>query len=95
MAKIETVLLPYVGTVRLVIQSKRDIRSHEHYGSMDAESNEWFYWNHVWASEVALSEFLIQEFYPDALKHKKILELGCGTGADVFGQSADGHGFNM
>ncbi len=47
---------------------------------MDAESNEWFYWNHVWASEVALSEFLIQEFYPDALKHKKILELGCGTG---------------
>lgn len=80
MSKIEIVNLPQVGTVQLVIQSKRDIRLHEKYGGMDAEANEWFYWNRVWASEVALSEFLIQEFHQASLSDKTILELGCGTG---------------
>ncbi|MDA0739804.1 MAG: hypothetical protein O2999_13415 [Nitrospirae bacterium] len=80
MSKTEAVSLPHVGTIQLVIQSKRDIRAHEKAEDMDAESNEWFYWNRVWASEVALSEFLIQEFYPESLKGKTILELGCGTG---------------
>lgn len=80
MSKTEAVILPKVGTILLVIQSKRDIRAQEKPEAMDAESNEWFYWNRVWASEVALSEFLIQEFYPDLLKDKTILELGCGTG---------------
>jgi len=80
MPKIETVVLPHVGTIQLVIQSKRDIRSNEKSGGLDAESNEWFYWNRVWASEVALSEYLIQEFSSDSLQGKTILELGCGTG---------------
>jgi len=81
MAKAEVVTLPKVGMIQLVIQSKRDIRAYEKKGNaLDAESNEWFYWNRVWASEVALSEFLIREFYPDSLKGKTILELGCGTG---------------
>ena len=80
MSKIETVVLPHVGTIQLVIQSKRDIRSNEKSGGLDAESNEWFYWNRVWASEVALSEYLIQEFSSDSLQGKTILELGCGTG---------------
>lgn len=80
MSKTEAVSLPQVGPIQLVIQSKRDIRAHEKDGALDAESNEWFYWNRVWASEVALSEFLIQEFFPDSLQGKTILELGCGTG---------------
>ncbi len=80
MSKIETVALPHVGTIQLVIQSKRDIRAYEKSGDLDAESSEWFYWNRVWASEVALSEYLIQEFSSDSLQGKTILELGCGTG---------------
>ncbi len=80
MSKTKAVTFPRVGTIQLVMQSKRDIWAREHGGAMDAETNEWFYWNRVWASEVALSEFLIQEFYPDSLKGKKIVELGCGTG---------------
>jgi len=80
MSKIETVVLPQVGTIQLVIQSKRHIRSQEKFGGLDAESNEWFYWNRLWASEVALSEYLIQEFFSDTLHGKTILELGCGTG---------------
>lgn len=80
MSKTETVLLPHLGNIQLVIQSKRDIRAHEKNGEVDAESNEWFYWNRVWASEVALSEFLIQEFQQESLGDKTILELGCGTG---------------
>ncbi len=80
MSKTETVSLPNVGSIQLVIQSKRDIWAQEKAEAMDAESNEWFYWNKVWASEVALSEYLIQEFYPSSLRDKTILELGCGTG---------------
>ena len=80
MAKIATVEFPSLGSIQLVIQSKRDIREYEKETSVDAESNEWFYWNRIWASEVGLSEFLIREFSPDALKGKTILELGCGTG---------------
>jgi len=80
MSKIETVVFPHVGPIQLVIQSKRDIRSNEKSGGLDAESNEWFYWNRVWASEIALSEYLIQEFSSDSLQGKTILELGCGTG---------------
>ncbi len=80
MPKTETVVLPQVGPIQLVIQSKRDIRSYENSGALDAESNEWFYWNRVWASEVALSEYLIQAFSSETLHGKTILELGCGTG---------------
>jgi predicted nicotinamide N-methyase len=80
MPKIEAVLLPHLGSIQLVIQSKRDIRAHEKHGEGDPESNEWFYWNRVWASEVALSEYLIQEYHPASLIDKTVLELGCGTG---------------
>jgi len=80
MSKIETVVLSHVGSIQLVIQSKRDIGSYEKSVGLDAEANEWFYWNRVWASEVALSEFLIQEFFPNSLNDKTVLELGCGTG---------------
>lgn len=80
MSKVMTVEFPSFGNIQLVIQSKRDIRVYEKDGRIDAESNEWFYWNRVWASEVALAEFLIQKFYPSNLKGKTILELGCGTG---------------
>ncbi|MDT7041018.1 hypothetical protein [Candidatus Nitronereus thalassa] len=80
MPKIENVEFPSLGSIQLIIQSKREIREYEKMGSVDAESSEWFYWNRIWASEVGLSEFLIREFYPDSLKGKKILELGCGTG---------------
>lgn len=80
MSKTVPVVLPKVGTIELVIQSKRDIRSNQKHNEIDDESHEWFYWNRVWASEVALSEFLIQEFYLTTLRTKTILELGCGTG---------------
>jgi len=80
MSKIDVVSLPPLDPIRLVLQSKRDIRSHETYGGMNDESHEWFYWNRLWASEVALSEYVIQEFYPNHFAGKTILELGCGCG---------------
>jgi predicted nicotinamide N-methyase len=80
MSKVEIVEFPSLGNIQLVIQSKRDIRGYGKDKSLDAEGNEWFYWNRIWVSEIALSEILIQEFFPDSLKGKTILELGCGTG---------------
>ena len=80
MSKIEKIYFPHCGLIKLLIQSKRDIRLHEQYGDLDDESNEWFYWNRVWVSEVALSDYLIQEYSPNGLSNQTILELGCGTG---------------
>lgn len=80
MSRVKTVVLPKIGSVQLIIKTKREIRAHPAYAKMESDSNEWLYWNRVWHSEVALSEWLIQEFYPDKLMGKKILELGCGTG---------------
>ena len=80
MSKIEEVYFPRLGLIQLLIQSKQDIRLHAQYGDFDDELNEWFYWNRVWASEVALSEFIIQEYSPNGLFNQTILELGCGTG---------------
>ena len=80
MSRVNTVVLPQIGNIQLLIKSKREIRAHPAYAQMESESNEWWYWNRVWHSEVALSEWLIQEFYPTKLRGKTILELGCGTG---------------
>ena len=80
MSRIEEVYFPRLGLIQLLIQSKRDIRLHPQYGDFDDELNEWFYWNRVWASEVALSEFIIQEYSPNGLFNQTVLELGCGTG---------------
>ena len=80
MSKIEEVYFPNWGLIQLLIQSKRDIRSHRQYGDLNEESNEWFFWNGVWVSDVALSDFLIQEYSPNGLFNQTILELGCGTG---------------
>lgn len=80
MSRVQSVLFPQIGNVQLIIKTKREIRAHPAYAQMESESNEWLYWNRVWHSEVALSEWLIQEFYPDKLRGKTILELGCGTG---------------
>ena len=80
MSKIEKVYFQNWGWIQLLIQSKRYIRSHKQYGDLEVESNEWFYWNRVWASEVALSDFLIQEYSPNGLFNQTILEMGCGTG---------------
>jgi predicted nicotinamide N-methyase len=80
MSKIEEVYFPRLGLIQLLIQSKQDIRLHAQYGDLGDELNEWFYWNRVWASEVALSEFIIQEYSPSGLFNQSILELGCGTG---------------
>ena len=80
MSRVQSVMLPHIGNIQLLIKSKREIRAHPAYAQMESESNEWLYWNRVWHSEVALSEWLIQEFYPNKLRGKTILELGCGTG---------------
>ena len=46
----------------------------------DDESLGWGYWDRIWPSSVALSEYLIHQFLPSKLTGVKVLEIGCGTG---------------
>ena len=80
MASSKSVILPKIGSVELIIKTKREIRAHPAFSQLESESDEWWYWNRLWHSELALSEWLIHEFYPDKLLGKAVLELGCGTG---------------
>ena len=80
MSRLKTVSLPELDRMHLIIKTKQEIRAHPAYTQIDSESNECWYWNRVWCSEVALAEWLIHEFYPDKLLGKTVLELGCGTG---------------
>ncbi|MCZ6800588.1 MAG: methyltransferase domain-containing protein [Nitrospirae bacterium] len=80
MSKIQSIILPKLGTIQLVIKTKRESRAHSTGNHSNDESLEWFYWNKVWFSEVALAEWFIKNWHPDGLKGKHVLELGCGTG---------------
>ena len=80
MSKIQHITLTKLGTLQLVIKTKRESRAHSPVTEKDDESLEWFYWNKVWFSEVALAEWFITNWYPDGLTGKHVLELGCGTG---------------
>ncbi len=46
----------------------------------DDESLGWGYWDRIWPSSVAFSEYLIRQYFPNKLKGYKVLEIGCGTG---------------
>ena len=92
-------LFPGIGSIPIIIQTKRGIPKQPAMDQMESETNEWFYWNGVWLLEVALSEWLMREFYTEKLIGKTILELGCGTGlpgficAHLFRQTTDDSGF--
>ena len=80
MSKFQSITLPNLGPIQLVIKTKRECRAQSSESQKDDESLEWFYWNKVWFSEVALAEWCIKNWFPDGLKGKHVLELGCGTG---------------
>ena len=80
MSRIKTVTLPQLGAIPIVIKTKRDISDETPRDKRDDESLGWGYWDRLWPSEVALSEFLIQKFFPKKLKGQKVLEIGCGVG---------------
>jgi predicted nicotinamide N-methyase len=77
---VEVVTFPKIGEVSIVCQTKRDISIETPLDKRDDESLGWGYWDRIWPSEVALSEFLIHQFFPKKLTGAKVLEIGCGTG---------------
>ena len=80
MSRIKSVALPQLGDIPIVIKTKRDISNETPLDKRDDESLGWGYWDRIWPSEVALSEYLIHEFYPKKLEGQKVLEIGCGVG---------------
>lgn len=80
MSHVKVVTLPQIGDVPIVCKTKRDISVETPLDARDDESLGWGYWDRIWPSEVALSECLIQQFFPTKLTGIKVLEIGCGTG---------------
>ena len=80
MSRVQVVTLPQIGDISIVCKTKRDISVETPLDKRDDESLGWGYWDRIWPSEVALSEFLIDQFFPTKLKGARILEIGCGTG---------------
>ena len=80
MSHITVVTLPKVGNVSIVCKTKRDISIETPLDKRDDESLGWGYWDRVWPSSVALSAYLIHQFFPEKLAGTKVLEIGCGTG---------------
>ncbi len=74
------VTLPQIGDVSIVCKTKRDISGEIPLDKRDDESLGWGYWDRIWPSSVALSEHLIQQYFPSALTGLRVLEIGCGTG---------------
>jgi predicted nicotinamide N-methyase len=81
---VQVVTLPQIGDISIVCKTKRDISVETPLDKRDDESLGWRYWDRIWPSEVALSEFLIHQFFPTKLKGVKALEIGCGTGLAGF-----------
>jgi len=77
---VKVVTLPQIGDVPIVCKTKRDISSETPLDARDDESLGWGYWDRIWPSEVALSKYLIHQFFPTKLQGVKVLEIGCGTG---------------
>jgi predicted nicotinamide N-methyase len=77
---VQVVTLPEIGEVSIVCKTKRDISVESPLDKRDDESLGWGYWDRIWPSEVALSEFLIHQFFPKKLTGVAVLEIGCGTG---------------
>ncbi len=80
MSHTKIITLPQLGDVPIVIKTKRDISDETPLDKRDDESLGWAYWNRLWPSELALSKFLIQEYFPEKLTGKDVLEIGCGVG---------------
>ena len=75
MSRVQVVTLPEIGDVSIVCKTKRDI-SVETPVKRDDESLGWGYWDRIWPSEAALSEYLIHQFFPTKLQGAKVLEIG-------------------
>ncbi len=80
MSHVKVVTLPKIGDVPIVCKTKRDISIETPLDARDDESLGWGYWDRIWPSEVALAEYLINQFFPTKLQGAKVLEIGCGTG---------------
>ena len=80
MSRVQVINLPQIGEVSIVCKTKRDISVETPLDKRDDESLGWGYWNRIWPSSVAFSEYLINQFFPERLKGTKVLEIGCGTG---------------
>ena len=80
MSRVQVVTLSQIGDVSIVCKTKRDISVETPLDKRDDESLGWGYWDRIWPSSVALSEYLIHQFFPTKLAGAKVLEIGCGTG---------------
>ena len=80
MSRVKVVTLSKIGDVSIVCKTKRDISEETPLDKRDDESLGWGYWDRIWPSSVALSEYLIHQFFPAKLAGTKVLEIGCGTG---------------
>ena len=80
MSRVQVVTLPEIGDVAIVCKTKRDISVETPIDKRDDESLGWGYWDRIWPSSVALSEYLIRQFFATKLTGAKVLEIGCGTG---------------
>jgi len=79
-SRVQVVTLPQIGDISIVCKTKRDISIETPLDKRDDESLGWGYWDRIWPSEVALSEYLIHQFFPTKLTGTTVLEIGCGTG---------------
>jgi len=77
---VKVVTLPKIGDISIVCKTKRDISAETPLDKRDDESLGWGYWDRIWPSSVALSEYLIHQFFPSKLTGVNVLEIGCGTG---------------
>ena len=80
MSRVKVVTLHKIGDVSIVCKTKRDISEETPLDKRDDESLGWGYWDRIWPSSVALSEYLIHQFFPEKLEGTNVLEIGCGTG---------------
>ena len=80
MSRRRVVTFPKIGDIAIVCKTKRDISVETPFDKRDDESLGWGYWDRIWPSSVALSEYLIHQFFPTKLTGAKVLEIGCGTG---------------
>ena len=80
MSRVQVITLPQVGDVSIVCKTKQDISVETPPDKRDDESLGWGYWDRIWPSSVACSEYLIHQYFPDKLTGSTVLEIGCGTG---------------
>ncbi len=80
MSRVQTITLPKIGKINILVKTKRDIPAEVPVEKRDGESLGWGYWDRIWPSSVALSRHLVYQFFPTKLAGMRVLEIGCGTG---------------